>query len=129
MKISVIVPVYNVENYLTRCVDSILSQTYKNIEILLIDDGSTDASGDICNEYCREDSRVSVVHQRNGGLASARNAGIDISTGEYLTFIDSDDYVSSYYIENLVNAIKKFNADLSISMSVSYTHLTLPTKA
>lgn len=119
MKISVIVPVYNVENYLTRCVDSILSQTYKNIEILLIDDGSTDASGDICNKYCREDSRVSVVHQRNGGLASARNAGIDISTGEYLTFIDSDDYVSSYYIENLVNAIKKFNADLSISMFIN----------
>lgn len=119
MKISVIVPVYNVEQYLIRCIDSILSQTYKNIEILLIDDGSTDRSSDICDNYARKDSRVKVIHQQNAGLAAARNVGMNMSQGECLTFVDSDDYVSSYYVENLVNAMEKNDADLSVSMFIN----------
>ncbi len=91
--ISVIVPVYNVEQYLPRCVDSILAQTYENLEILLVDDGSRDSSGALCDDYARRDKRIRVIHKENGGLSSARNAGIDVAHGEYLAFIDSDDYL------------------------------------
>lgn len=91
--ISVIVPVYKVEQYLHRCIDSILAQTYTNLEIILVDDGSPDRSGVICDEYAALDSRIRVVHQENGGLSAARNAGLDICTGEYLCFVDSDDYI------------------------------------
>lgn len=93
--ISVIVPVYNVEKYLLQCVDSILSQTYDNIQVILVDDGSTDASSTICDEYACKDNRVEVIHKTNGGLSSARNAGIDAARGEYIIFIDSDDYWAS----------------------------------
>ena len=92
-RISVIVPVYNVEQYLPRCVESILAQTYENLEILLVDDGAKDGSGAICDAYARQDERVKVIHKENGGLSSARNAGIDASTGEYLSFVDSDDWI------------------------------------
>lgn len=92
-KISVIVPVYNVEAYLARCVDSILAQTYEHLEIILVDDGSRDASGIICDSYAQKDSRVAVLHKENGGLSSARNAGIDAASGEYLAFVDSDDWI------------------------------------
>ena len=92
-KISVIVPVYNVESYLARCVDSILAQTYQNLEIILVNDGSRDASGSICDAYAQKDSRITVIHKENGGLSSARNAGIDAASGEYLTFVDSDDWI------------------------------------
>lgn len=91
--ISVVVPVYNVEQYLHRCVDSILAQTYEHLEVILVDDGAKDSSGAICDDYAGKDSRVKVIHKENGGLSSARNAGIDIARGEYLAFVDSDDWV------------------------------------
>lgn len=92
--ISVIVPVYNVEAYLPRCVDSILAQTYRNLEVILVDDGTKDRSDAICDAYARKDSRVRVIHKENGGLSSARNAGIDTARGDYLAFVDSDDYIA-----------------------------------
>lgn len=90
-KISIIIPIYNVEKYLKRCIDSIVNQTYKNTEIILVNDGSPDNCGEICDEYAKIDSRIKVIHKENGGLSSARNAGIDISSGEYIMFVDSDD--------------------------------------
>ena len=104
--ISIIVPVYNTENYLYRCVDSVLDQTYKNIEVILVDDGSTDSSPQICDEYAKKDKRVVVVHKQNGGLSSARNAGLDIAKGEYIGFVDSDDFIEPYMYEDLISAIK-----------------------
>lgn len=103
--VSVIVPVYNVENYLRECVDSILRQTYQNIEIILVDDGSTDSSGHICDKYMDIDNRIKVIHKENGGLSDARNAGIKIASGEYISFVDSDDYISEIFIEALANKI------------------------
>ena len=97
-KISVIVPVYKAEAYLHRCVDSLLSQTFQNFEILLVDDGSPDRSGEICDEYARKDSRVRVFHKENGGVSSARNMGLDNARGEWITFVDSDDFVSPTYL-------------------------------
>lgn len=111
--ISVIVPVYNVEEYLHRCIDSILNQTYNNIEIILIDDGSTDNSGKICDEYALKDTRIKVIHKENGGLSNARNAGLNSMTGKYVTFIDSDDYIDSKFIQTLFINLKKCNVDIS----------------
>lgn len=113
--ISVIVPIYKVEKFLKRCIDSILSQSYDNLEIILVDDGSPDSCGKICDEYSRKDKRIKVLHKENGGLSDARNKALDIYKGEYVTFIDSDDYVSKYYIENLYNALEQGNADLAMS--------------
>ena len=96
--ISVIVPVYNVENYLPRCVDSILSQSFTDFELILVDDGSPDNSGKICDEYAEKDNRVRVFHKPNGGVSSARNLGLDNALGEFVTFIDSDDYVGREYL-------------------------------
>ena len=113
-KISVIIPVYKVENELKRCVDSVLNQTYKNLEILLIDDGSPDNCPKMCDEYAEIDSRIRVIHKENGGLSDARNAGLEVAQGEYIAFIDSDDWVEDDYIEILyTNAIKE-KADISI---------------
>lgn len=112
--ISVIVPVYNVEAYLPRCVDSILSQSYTNLEIILVDDGSSDSCPAICDAYTKKDSRIRVVHKPNGGLSDARNAGMDIAYGKYLAFIDSDDYVTPDYIQTLYTAAKRDDADISI---------------
>ena len=100
-KISVIVPVYNTEKYLRRCVDSILAQTFTDFELLLIDDGSTDSSGAICDEYAQKDSRVRVFHKENGGVSSARNLGLDNATSEWITFVDSDDWISDSFLANL----------------------------
>lgn len=97
-KISIIVPIYNMEQYLERCVDSILSQTYKDFEIILVDDGSTDNSGIICDDYAEKDQRIKVIHKKNGGISSARNAGIKLSKGQWLLFIDSDDCVKPDYV-------------------------------
>jgi len=120
--ISVIVPVYGVENYISKCLDSILNQTYKNLEILLIDDGSKDRSGEICEEYRQKDNRIAVYHKQNGGLSDARNYGIDRAKGEYLTFIDSDDYIDEDYIEFLYDLIKEGNTRMSLcSLHVVYT--------
>lgn len=112
--ISVIVPVYNVEKYLNRCVDSIINQTYKNLEIILVDDGSPDNCGNICDRYAEKDSRIKVIHKPNGGLSDARNAGISVANGSYITYIDSDDFVTKDYCEFLYNNIKKSKADISI---------------
>ncbi len=115
--ISVIVPIYNVEPYLKRCIDSIINQTYKTIEIILVDDGSTDNSSKICDEYKNKDKRIKVIHKKNGGLSSARNRGLDIAKGKYITFIDSDDYVDNDYIEYLYNLIKKYKTKMSICIA------------
>lgn len=113
--VSVIVPIYNVEEYLKKCLDSIINQTYKKIEIILVDDGSTDYSGNICDEYSKIDRRIKVIHKENGGLSSARNVGIDNSSGKYIVFIDSDDWINSYFIENLYTIAYESNSDLVIS--------------
>ena len=111
--ISIIVPIYKVEAYLNKCLDSICNQTYKNLEIILVDDGSPDNSGKMCDDYAKKDSRIKVIHKENGGLSSARNAGLDIATGEYISFIDSDDYINAKFIETLYNLCIENNADIS----------------
>ena len=110
--ISVIIPVFNVEKYLPKCLDSVINQTYKNIEIILVDDGSKDSSGRICDEYAQQDSRIIVVHKENGGLSSARNAGLDIATGDYVMFVDSDDYVEPYFCEIPLKLAKENNVEI-----------------
>lgn len=114
-KISVIVPVYNVGAYVDKCVLSLLEQTYTDFELILVNDGSTDNSGELCDNWKSKDDRIKVVHKQNGGLSDARNAGIEVACGEYYTFIDSDDYVENNYLEVLYNAILKSDADISIS--------------
>lgn len=111
--ISVIVPIYNVEKYLARCVDSIVNQTYKNLEIILVDDGSPDSCPRMCDDYAKKDSRIKVVHKKNGGLSDARNAGMAVATGEYISFIDSDDYVSDDFFECLLAVMNKENSDIA----------------
>lgn len=118
--ITVIVPVYNVKSYLSRCIDSILAQVYTNLEVILVDDGSTDGSGDVCDDYARKDTRIIVVHKENGGLSDARNAGLDIASGGYVVFVDSDDFVTKYYIENLYLGIKKSNTDMAVSGFINW---------
>ncbi len=113
-KISVIIPVYNVEKYIRKCIDSVIHQTYENIEIILIDDGSTDDSGKICDEYARMDSRILVIHQENRGIGYVRNIGLDCATGSYIAFIDSDDYVEKEMLLKLYNGLKKYNSDIAI---------------
>lgn len=110
--VSIIVPVYNVEQYLRRCLDSIIVQTYTNWECIIIDDGSTDSSGAICDEYAQKDSRITVIHKENGGLAFARQCGIDNIHGEYVITIDSDDWVDADHIENMYNAMTENDADM-----------------
>lgn len=111
--VSVIIPVYKVEEYLPRCVHSVLAQSYQNIEIILVDDGSPDGCGALCDRFAAIDSRIQVVHKENGGISSARNAGIHIATGEYICFVDSDDWVSECFVERLVYAIESTEADLA----------------
>ena len=113
--ISVIVPVYKVEKYLHRCVDSILNQTYRNLEIILVDDGSPDNCGAICDEYAAKDNRIRVIHQENTGVSAARNAGLEACTGEYVAFVDSDDYVDCALFSACYTQIKKWEPDLSES--------------
>ena len=111
--ISVIVPVYNVEKYLDNCVQSVLRQTYAGFELILVDDGSTDSSSDMCDEYAQKDNRVKVIHQSNQGPSVARNKASLSAQGEYITFIDSDDYVADDYLESLLSALCQHNADIS----------------
>lgn len=113
--ISVIVPIYNVEPYVRRCVDSLLAQSYRNLELFLVDDGSTDGSGRICDAYAARDARVRVIHKKNGGLSDARNAALDVMQGDYVAFVDGDDWVSPYYVANLYKALKKVDADIAVS--------------
>ena len=110
--ISIIVPVYNVEQYLEKCVDSIINQKYKNLEIILVDDGATDSSGKLCDELAKIDNRIKVYHKENGGLSDARNYGVERATGDYIGFVDSDDYIDSEMYEELYEAIKKENVDV-----------------
>lgn len=110
--ISIVVPIYNVEQYLQKCVDSLINQTYKNLEIILVDDGSPDNCPKICDEYAKQDSRIKVIHKENGGLSDARNAGMNIATGEYISFIDSDDWIKSEMIEDMYNRMIEDNSDL-----------------
>lgn len=112
--ISIIVPVYKVENYLKKSIDSIINQSYKKIEIIIVDDGSPDKCGKICDDYSKKDNRIKVIHKKNGGLSDARNVGIENSNGKYISFIDSDDYVEYNYIEVLYKTILKYNADIAI---------------
>lgn len=111
--ISIIIPVFNVEEYIGRCVESVLNQTYQDFEILLIDDGSTDKSGEICDEYVSKDSRIKVFHVENNGAATARNVGIDNAKGEYISFIDSDDFVAPQMYEILINNLIQYKSDIS----------------
>lgn len=112
--ISVIVPVYKVEPYLRKCVDSILNQTYRNLEVILVDDGSPDKCGEICDEYAARDPRVKVIHKANGGLSDARNAGLDICKGRYIAFVDSDDWIEPEMYQRLYELLVRFNADMSV---------------
>lgn len=113
--ISIIVPCYNVERYLPKCVDSILNQTYTNLEVWLVDDGSPDRCGEICDEYARKDSRIKVIHKENGGLSDARNVAIDVATGEWIVCVDSDDHITLDHVETLYNLIKKYKVNLAVS--------------
>ena len=113
-KITVIVPVYNVENYLDKCLDSLINQTYKNLEIIVINDGSTDNSGIICQEYAQKDNRIIYVEKENGGQSEARNMGLDRMTGSYVTFVDSDDWVELDYVETLYQKITEYQADIAV---------------
>ena len=112
-EISIIVPVYNVDQYLENCIESILNQTFKDYELILIDDGSTDKSGEICDKYEKKDNRIKVIHKYNGGLSSARNAGLDLACGKYIGFVDSDDSIHPRMYETLYSLIKKYKADIS----------------
>lgn len=112
--ISIVVPVFNVESYLSKCLDSILEQTYKNIEIIVVDDGSTDLSSSICDDYAKRNTNVVVIHKENGGLSSARNAGIKVAKGKHIFFIDSDDYIDKKTLEILIDSLEKNESDISI---------------
>ena len=128
--VSVIIPVYNVEYYLAKCVDSVLEQDYRPLEIILIDDGSTDGSGQICDDYDNKYEEIKVIHKQNGGLSDARNYGIAASTGSYICCIDSDDYIDDGFITYLMSLIHKYNADMSIC-NISYVEndvITNPVK-
>lgn len=111
--ISVIIPVYNVQPYLERCVSSVCSQTYSNLQIVLVDDGSTDESGSLCDKLSEADSRIQVIHKDNGGLSDARNAGLEMAKGEYISFVDSDDWLEPEFFELLLCAILRFSADIA----------------
>ena len=113
--VSIIVPIYKVEPYLQRCLDSIVKQTYSNLEIILVNDGSPDSCPQICDEYAQNDHRIKVIHKQNGGLSSARNAGLKIASGAFISFVDSDDWIKDNYVEALYHIQNKFDADLVIA--------------
>ena len=112
--ISIIIPVYKVEKYLEKCIQSVINQTYENLQIILVDDGSPDNCGKICVEYAKKDHRIEVIHKSNGGLSDARNKGLEIAKGEYIGFVDSDDYIESDMYEVLYNLLKQYNAYVKI---------------
>ena len=115
IKVSVIVPIYNVGKYLVKCIDSLLKQTHNNIEIILVDDGSPDNSGRICDKYSNLDNRITVIHKDNHGVSAARNTGIDNASGDYICFVDGDDYVMEDYVEYLLKLCVDYNAEISLS--------------
>ena len=129
-QLSVIVPIYNAEKFLMRCVNSILDQKFKDFELILIDDGSSDASPEICDEIIKNDNRIVVIHQDNAGVAAARNIGIEIATGNYIAFVDSDDFIEEEMYFSMINIAEKYNCDVVMcdcikeykSESELYTH-------
>lgn len=112
-RVSIVVPIYNVEKYLSECIDSIISQTHSNLEIILVNDGSTDGCADLCDEYAKKDNRIKVIHKKNGGLSDARNKGLELSTSDYISFVDSDDYIDQNYVKNLLRSLIDTDADIS----------------
>src|SRR5690625_786495 len=114
IEISIIVPVYNLERYLPKCIDSILAQTFTNFELILVNDESTDASGEICEKYASIDHRIKVIHKKNGGVASSRNAGLEVAKGQYIGFVDKDDYINEYMFETLYNNAKTYSSDIVV---------------
>lgn len=122
--VSIIIPVYNVKDFLVDCLDSVINQSYKNLDIVLVDDGSTDGSGNICDEYARQDKRVRVIHQVNQGLSAARNSGIETMRGEYVYFLDSDDRIAKDSIEVLFNLMTTHNAEIAISYLARFSDHT-----
>ena len=118
--VSLILPVYNVEKYLNKCIDTVVSQTYTNIEVILVDDGATDSSGDICDQRAENDSRIKVIHKANAGLGMARNSGLDVAKGEYVIFVDSDDFIAENMVERLLESAEEFAADAVYCSSVRY---------
>lgn len=121
--ISVVVPVYNVEGYLSKCIDSILTQSYSCLEIILVDDGSNDSSGQICDEYAERDKRITVIHKTNNGLSRARNSGIEIASGKYIAFVDSDDFIHPLMLEWLINTAQEYDVPL---VCCDYTSTEFP---
>lgn len=122
--VSIVIPIYKVEQYLPRCLESVIAQSYDNLEIILVDDGSPDNCPDICDQYARNDNRIKVIHKTNGGLSSARNAGISASNGLYICFIDSDDFVSSNYVKRLVELLEENQCDISVCRYISFNNLS-----
>lgn len=118
--VSVIIPIYDVEIYLAKCIESVLAQTYHSLEVFLVNDGSPDNCGSICDEYAQKDNRIVVIHKKNGGLSDARNVAIDIAKGEYITFVDSDDYISPYYIETLLDLATESDCDIAVTSLVQF---------
>ena len=123
-EISVIVPIYNVEKYLGPCIDSILAQTFKDFELILVDDGSPDRCGKICDEYERVDKRIRVIHQENSGLSAARNVGLDVMVGKYVTFIDSDDLVDKRFLEELYDNLQNDKAQISLCQFQEFENIS-----
>lgn len=119
--VSIIVPIYNVEKYLNRCIITLVNQSFKNIEIILVDDGSPDNCSSICDSWIKKDTRIKVIHKENGGLSDARNAGIKIAKGDYLCFVDSDDYVHKDYIKVLFELCQKYDSDISVCRNYKVT--------
>ena len=120
-KISVIVPIYNVEPYLRRCIDSIINQTYENLEIILVDDESPDNCGQICDDYAKKDTRIKVIHKKNGGLSDARNVGLEVCTGDFISFVDSDDWIELNTYEIMMKSMNEYNADMVVS-NINYVY-------
>lgn len=120
--VSIIIPIYNTERYLAECLDSVINQTYADLEIILVDDGSSDDSGAIAKEYLKNDARIKYIYQNNSGVSSARNVGIKKSKGEYICFVDSDDYVSNDFVTNLLDDITKYSADIVTTVTSTELH-------
>ena len=132
--VSIIVPVYNAAPFLSKCIESIVNQTYRDIELILVDDGSSDNSPKICDSFAAHDARIRVIHKENGGVSTARNAGLDVATGEYITFVDSDDYIESNMYEKMMEIIRKYSCDIVMcdcmkeygNLQMLYTHNIRP---
>ena len=122
-KISVIVPVYKVEPYLRKCLDSIINQTYRNLQIILVDDGSPDNCGAICDEYASKDSRIEVIHQENGGVSAARNAGLKLAAGDYIGWVDSDDWIEPDMYAYMLENMQKYEADIAVCSQIGRAHV------